>query len=137
MVQTLSTLSLPLDSYYLVIETDGCESGWGGALFRKLSKYDPKTSESLCRYASEKYKEKGHLTPLDYELLAVIYCLEAFVLFICSKAEITIRTDCETIIKYNQQSKGIKKRLSPKRWIKFADIILNKGLKVNWNISKV
>lgn len=92
MVKILLVLTLPLDADYLVIETDGCESEWGGALFRKTSKYDPKISEILCRYASKKYKEKGHLTYLDYEIQAVIYCLDSFMLFICNKHEITIRT---------------------------------------------
>lgn len=59
MVKFLPTLILPLDKDYLVIETDSCESGWGGALFRKTSKYDPKTSKSLCRYTSGKYKKKN------------------------------------------------------------------------------
>lgn len=85
MITTLPTLTLLLDSDYLIIETDRCESGWGGTLFRKTSKYDPKTSESLCRYASGEYKEKGHLTSLDYEILTVIYCLNSFILFICDK----------------------------------------------------
>lgn len=90
--------------------TNGCELGGGGALFRKLSKY----------------------LSLDYEFLVVIYCLEAFMLFICSKAEITIRTYCETIIKYNQQTKEIRKVLRSKQWFKFTYTILNKRLKINW-----
>lgn len=44
LVQNLPTLNLSLDSDYLVIETNECKLGWGGALYRKLSKYDPKTS---------------------------------------------------------------------------------------------
>lgn len=83
----------------MIIE-NGCESEWEWALFRKTYKYDPKASESLCRYASEKYKEKGHLTSLDYKILVVIYCLDFFILFICSKQEITIRTNWEAIVKY-------------------------------------
>lgn len=85
MVKVLPTLTLSLDKDYMVIETDGCELGWGGVLFSKKSKYGPKTLESLCRYVSGKYKEKGHLTSLDYEILAVIYCLDSFMLFIYSK----------------------------------------------------
>lgn len=50
MVKNLLILPLPLDSNYLVIETDECESRRGEALFRKHSKYDPKSIESLCRY---------------------------------------------------------------------------------------
>lgn len=47
MVRKLPVLILPLDSDHHVIETDGCETGWGGALFRKTSKYDTKSIESL------------------------------------------------------------------------------------------
>lgn len=59
MVKTLPTLTLPLNKDYLVIETNNCESGWGETLFRKTSKYDLKTLESLCKYASDKYKERA------------------------------------------------------------------------------
>lgn len=62
----------------------------------------PKISEILCRYASKKYKEKGHLTSLDYEILTVIYCLDSITPFICNKHEITIRIDYEIIVKYIQ-----------------------------------
>lgn len=117
MVKKIPELMLPLDLNYLVIEIDGCETGWGGALFRKTSKYDPKSSESLYRYASGKYKEKGHITSLDYEILAIIYCLNAFMFFICTKNKITIRTDYEAIIKYGQQTKGLRKSLSARWWI--------------------
>lgn len=80
MVKNLPVLILPLDSDFLIIKIDSCELGWGGALFRKFSKYNPKSLEALCHYASWKYKEKGHLTSLDYEILTVIYCLEAFMI---------------------------------------------------------
>lgn len=136
MVKSLPTLSLPLDKDYLVIEIDNCETGWGGILLRKQSKYDSKSSESICRYTSGKYKEKGHLTSLDYEILAIIYCLDSFMLFICNKQEITIRTDCEAIVKYSHKVKGIRKTLSTKRWIKFTDSIINRGLKIHWEHIK-
>lgn len=38
MVKVLLTLTLSLNKDYLVIEIDGYETGWGGALFRKTSK---------------------------------------------------------------------------------------------------
>lgn len=57
MVKTLPTLTLPLDTDYLIIEIDGCETGWGESSFKKNTKYDPKSTETLCRYASGKYKE--------------------------------------------------------------------------------
>lgn len=79
---------------------------------------------------------KKNNTSLYYELLAGIYCLDTFLLFICNKKKITITTNCEAIIWYNQQTKGTKKGLSVKRWIKFANSILNKGLKLTWEHIK-
>lgn len=49
----------------------------------------------------------------------------------CSKQEITIRTYCKAIVKYSHPTKGFKRTLSVKRWIKFVDTIINKGLKIN------
>lgn len=66
MIKSLPTLTLPLDNDYLVIQIDGCETGWGGALFRKTTKYDPKIAKSLCRYALGKYREKGHLISIHF-----------------------------------------------------------------------
>lgn len=57
----------------------------GGVLFKKLLKYELKTSEALYKYASGKFKEEDHLTLLDYEILIVIYSLDTFLLFIYSK----------------------------------------------------
>lgn len=88
MVKTISVLILPLDIDYWVIETVGCEIEWWWVLFRKATKYEPKIIKTICRYASKKYKEKSHLTSLDYEILAVIYYLDAFMLFICNKQEL-------------------------------------------------
>lgn len=66
------------------------------------------------------------------EILTVIYCLDVLLLFICDKKEITVRTYCEVIVKYHNQTKGTRKTLNTKRWIKFVDIIINKGLRINW-----
>lgn len=35
MVKTLPKLSLPIDTDYLIVQTDGCENGWGAVPFRK------------------------------------------------------------------------------------------------------
>lgn len=51
MVNKLPVFTLPLDFDYLVIEIDNWESGWEGTLSRKISKYNPKNSESIYRYA--------------------------------------------------------------------------------------
>lgn len=85
MVQDLPEMAIPLETDYLVIQTDGCETGRGEILLKKPLKYSSSSTEQVCRYASGKYKEKGNLTSLDYELLAVIYTFEAFALFLVGK----------------------------------------------------
>jgi len=57
-VNKLPTLQLPLDSGYLVLECDGCESGWGAILKRKKNKYLSKDNEQIFIYASGKYTVK-------------------------------------------------------------------------------
>lgn len=89
--------------------------------------------QSLCRYILGKFKEKGYFTSFDYEILAIIYCLNFFMLFICNEQEIIIRTDYEVIVKYDQQTKSMRKGLSTKRWINFIDTIINIRLKINWD----
>lgn len=54
----LLKLALLLDSDYLIVESDRSELGWGGVLYKKKNKYEPKSFELLCRYASGKYTEK-------------------------------------------------------------------------------
>lgn len=69
---------------------------------KKPNQYSNKFDEQLCICAWGIFKENGHLTSLDYELLTNIYNLEAFYPFICDKKGITVKTDCEAIIKYHQ-----------------------------------
>ena len=38
MINNLSYLSLPLDFDYLVLESDGCEQGWGAILKKRKIK---------------------------------------------------------------------------------------------------
>jgi len=46
-VNKLPTLQLPLDSDYLVVECDGCESGWGAILKKK----------NICQKIMNKYAD--------------------------------------------------------------------------------
>lgn len=128
LVKNLPKLSLPLDSDYLIIQTDGCESGWGGILLRKKNKYAPKNTEEICRYAYENFREKGQMTSLDYELLAVNYVLDSFYLYIVGRPEVTLRTDCENIVKYSHQTKDNKKHNT--RWLTFHEKLINRGMKI-------
>ena len=134
LAQNLKPLGLPLQTEYLIIETDGSSSGWGGILLSKDNKYGNKSTEKICRYSSGTYKEKGYMTSLDYEILAIIYVLETFKLFIISQKEITVRTDCESIVKYidNKKEKGTINN----RWLKFKHAISNCGTNINWEHIK-
>ncbi|KAL3503977.1 hypothetical protein ACH5RR_033818 [Cinchona calisaya] len=117
MIKNILPLQLSLESDYLILETDGCDLGWGGILKSKPHKYSPTDQEKLCRYSSGIYKEKGYKTSLDCEILAIIYTLDAFKLFIISKKEFTIRTDSEAIVKYSQ---NMKEKSRHRRWQKFS-----------------
>lgn len=80
------------------------------------------------------HTKKKDLTSLDFEILAIIYVLEAFKLFIISHKEITIRTDCEAIEKYleNKKERGILSN----RWLKFKNAVFNRGTNINWEHIK-
>ncbi|PKU66606.1 putative mitochondrial protein [Dendrobium catenatum] len=69
LVSKLPELTLPVDSDYLIIESDGCEQGWGGTLIRKPNKFYNKSEERICRYASGIYKEKAYLLLLTLKFL--------------------------------------------------------------------
>ena len=101
-----------MDTDYLIIESDGCELGWGAVLKTKPRKYWSKVEEQICRYSSEQYREKGLTSDIDQEILLVNYALESFWLFLLNKKEILVRTDCETIVKIfnNKSSKRINQR---------------------------
>ncbi|KAK8938569.1 hypothetical protein KSP39_PZI011139 [Platanthera zijinensis] len=108
-VKSLPDLRLPLDNEYLIVEIDGCETGWGAILKCKPHKYTGKNEEQICRYNSGNFKEKGPASSIDQEILAVCYRLDAFRMFIINKQEILVRTDCEAIVKFylNRNKKKI------------------------------
>ena len=87
-VTKLPHLALPLINDYLIIEIDGCSLGWGAVLLAKPHKYLEKKIEKICRYTSGKYKEKGNISSIDVEVLAIIYALDNFIIFIISKQEL-------------------------------------------------
>ena len=90
-IKTIPELALPLDTNYLIIETDGYNTGWGAILLCKPHKYVDKSKEKICRHNSGKLKEKRNISSIDAKLLAINYALDSFELFIISKKEITIR----------------------------------------------
>ena len=137
MVKNLPSLSLPLDSDYLVLECDGCEIGWGGVLKKKKNKYEDTNEELICRYASGKYhtKPQVYTTSTDYEVNAIIHSMDSFKLFLIHKKEITIRTDCEAIVAYGTHQIN-SDRKPHKRWLKFQEYIYHNGIYINFEHIK-
>lgn len=82
----------------------------------------------------EKYKEKGLLSSVDQEILAVNYALDSFRLYLLDKEEFTVRADCEAIVKFinNKDSKKISNR----RWLNLQDRILNEAYKIKFEHIK-
>lgn len=127
-IQKIKPLRLPLESDYLVIETDGSQEGWGAILLAKPTEFKDKKTEKICRYASGKYREKSNLSSMVAQVLAIIYGLNAFELFIMGKNQITIRTDCVAIVKYHDKLHE-KEDISSRIWLNFRDKLLSYGTK--------
>ena len=108
----------------------------GATLLAKPNKYDNKNKEEIYGYSNEKNKEKGNISSIDAELLAVTYSLDSFRLFILNKKEITARTDCESMVRYF--NKKNEKRSSTRRWFKFKfmDRITGNSYKINFEYNK-
>lgn len=85
------------------------------------NKYSSKTEEKICAYQNGKYKEKGNMSSIDAEILAIVYGLNSVRLYILNKPEILVRTDCEAIVKFHQTINH--KNSSKRRWLNFLDTI--------------
>jgi len=120
-IKNIPELSIPLETDYLIIETDGSFQGWRAVLKARPNKYSDKTEEKICAYQSVKYKEKENMSSIDEEVLAIIYGLNSFKLYILNKNEILVRTDCEAIVKFHQKIN--QKASSKRRWLNFMDTI--------------
>ena len=46
----LPVLKLPLDTDYLIVESDGYKLRWEAVLKSKPNKYSAKSEEQICRY---------------------------------------------------------------------------------------
>ena len=119
MVKDIPNLALPLETDYLIIETDGSFEGWGAVLKARTNKYSNKKDERICAYQSGKYKEQGNMSSIDAEILVVIYGLNSFKIYILNKPEVLVRTDCEAIVKFHE--KISEKNSSKRRWLNFID----------------
>lgn len=50
MVKDIPDLVMPLETDYLIVETDGSLQGWGVALKANNNKYSNKNEERICAY---------------------------------------------------------------------------------------
>lgn len=116
-IEKLPPLILPKPNSYIIIETDGCLEGWGGILKWRPSKDSSPSQEKISRYCSGVYKTA--ITTIDIEIMACIYTLEKFRIFLYSKNDFTLRTDCIAIV--NFYNKINNKKLSINRCVNFVD----------------
>lgn len=127
-IKRLPDLEIPPEDAYIIIETDGCMTGWGGICKWKPKENDPRRLEKPCAYAS------GTFTPIkstiDAEIHAAMNSLKKFKLFYTNKRQMTIRTDCQAIISFCNESNQNKP--SRVRWINFVDFVTGCGVDVRF-----
>ncbi|CEJ16363.2 polyprotein [Mulberry badnavirus 1] len=127
-IRNLPDLELPPPNAYIIIESDGCMTGWGGVCKWKTGESDPRTTERVCAFAS------GTFSPIkstiDAEIHAVMNSLVKFKLYYIGRQKITIRTDCQAIISFVNKSANSKP--SRVRWISFTDFITGCGSEVRF-----
>lgn len=61
------------------------------------------------------------MSSIDAEVLAIIYGLNSFKLYVLNKSELLVRMDCEAIVKFHQKIN--QKASSKRRWLNFMDTI--------------
>ena len=120
----LPTLTLPLQTNYKIVKTDSLEEGWGIVLYCKPSQYSKNSTERIYRYSSSKYKEKGQLSSLDFEILGVINAINSFKLFL--NKSFTLRTDCEAIVKFYGKMNNKKHSTKRHKFYRYYRKKLNK-----------
>ncbi|KAF3771976.1 Polyprotein P3 [Nymphaea thermarum] len=124
----LPTLSIPPAKCFIILETDGCMEGWGGICKWKPQKYDSRSMERPCAYASGKFSPPK--STIDAEIYAVMNSLESLKIYYLEQEEILIRTDCQAIISFFNKT-NINKP-SRVRWIAFVDFITGLGIDVSF-----
>ena len=101
--------------------------GWGAILKWRPSKDSSESTEKIARYISGTYKT--NISTIDAEILACLFALDKFKIFLYNKKEFTLRTDCQAIVSfYNSMN---NKKLQINRWVNFLDYIVRTGIKVN------
>ncbi|TYI28520.1 hypothetical protein ES332_A05G250600v1 [Gossypium tomentosum] len=106
--------------------------GWGGVCKWKLRKYDSKGSEKICAYTSGKFAVPK--STIDAEIYAAMETLEQLKIHYLDQPEITLRTDCDAIVRFFNKSSVNKP--SRVRWVQFVDFITGTGVKVNFEHTK-
>ncbi|KAF3787427.1 Polyprotein P3 [Nymphaea thermarum] len=119
-VQNLPALTIPPTKCFIILETDGCMEGWGGICKWRPQKYDSRSMEKPCAYASGKFNPPK--STIDAEIFAVMNSLESLKIYYLEQKEILIRTDCQAIISFFNKS-NINKP-SRVRWIADTCLIL-------------
>lgn len=92
LVKNLPDLEVPQEDCYILLEVDGCMSGWGGVCQWKHNKHDPRSTERICAYASGKFNPPK--STIDAEIHVGMNSLEALKIYFLDKKEQIIRTDC-------------------------------------------
>lgn len=124
LVQELPDMEIALPGSHIIIESDGYMEGWGGVCKRKKGKTNPRSTERVSAYASGKFKNLKSI--IDVEIEACKQFLVLFKYLYMDRRELTLRTDCEAIIKFYNKSSNHKP--SRVRWLKFADFITGTGI---------
>lgn len=92
----------------------------------KSNKYSERKLEKISAYTSGMYKTR--VSVLDSEIIALMNNLESFKLYLINQKEFTIRTDCESIVKFYHKMNDNK--IGSLRWIRLTDYIVGNGFKV-------
>ncbi|KAG6467505.1 hypothetical protein ZIOFF_074696 [Zingiber officinale] len=74
-VNNLPDLEIPPENAYIVLETDGSMTGWGGVCKWKSNKYDPRNIEKVCAYANGKFPVVKSV--IDAEIYAAMETMTA------------------------------------------------------------
>nr|WOJ52281.1 polyprotein [Fig badnavirus 1] len=127
-VQKLPDLELPPEDCFIILETDGCMTGWGGICKWKPKRNDPRRMEKVCAYASGKFSPIK--STIDAEIHAVMNTLEKLKIYYLDKKELIIRTDCQAIISFF--NKSALNKPSRVRWVAFTDFITGIGINVEF-----
>lgn len=123
-IQSLPTLEIPDKDSVIVLECDGCMTGWGAVCKWKRKEKDPQSTEKICAYASGSFNPIK--TTIDAKINAVLHALESFKIFYLSQPLLVIRTDCQAIISFF--NKSFNHKPSRLRWIRFSDWITGTGV---------